>query len=197
MGWPRPALHPSGRGHPGYSGHQARPQSSASPPGARLGPPHAPAWRSSTGTGCMTWPHHLGDRRTVAGQDHRRRVDRTGRARSQGEAEPGGAGSATAPARECGRRSRLRVEVGAVPSRDSIIPSERKRRLVSRHIGGEESDRSLGEVAVGDGIGRTVGSTELGEGAHLEPRSRRPRRRRSRLREQFRGSECTAWDRSR
>jgi hypothetical protein len=43
-----------------------------------------------------------------------------------------------------------------------------KRRLVSDGVGGEQRDRSLRQVAMRDGIARTVRPAELGEGVQLD-----------------------------
>lgn len=55
---------------------------------------------------------------------------------------------------------------GAEQGQHHAFASERL--LVAGHVGGEERDRSASEVAVGDGVSRTVGPVELGECVQLD-----------------------------
>ena len=65
------------------------------------------------------------------------------------------------------RENQLRnVEGAAVPSRASIMPSDRNGGS-SPDIGAKQRDGSPGQVTVGNGIGRTIGPVELRKGVQL------------------------------
>jgi hypothetical protein len=66
-----------------------------------------------------------------------------------------------------GRENQVRRARGAaVPSRDSIIPSDRKDGSSPGYAGAEQGDGSFRQVAVGNRPGRAVGPVEVGEGGY-------------------------------
>ena len=60
-----------------------------------------------------------------------------------------------------------RVEGSAAPSRSQHQAFGSDWPLIPGHVGAGQRDESPGEVAVGDGIGRTVDPVELREGVQL------------------------------